>query len=111
MNEDHPIEGTYPGDALVEDEGEAVDGLPVLVDEVRPLDRASRAFLPVVQAAAVAATAFVAGAATVAVYRRRSARKLARSGRAGSRRAVEVLPVVSSRTFLVDVHVLARPSE
>ncbi len=52
-------------------EEETVDGLPVLA-EVRPIEPATRPALPAVQAAAVAATGFVAGAATVALVRRHS---------------------------------------
>jgi hypothetical protein len=65
--------------------------------------------LPAVQAAAVAATSFVAGAATVALVRRHSARKLAR--RRAPRRALDGLPIVGSRSFLVDVHLIAKPGE
>jgi hypothetical protein len=90
-------------------EEETVDGLPVLA-EVRPLVHASPSSLPAVQAAAAAAaTGFVAGAATIALVRRRSARRLARASRGGPRRAVDMLPIVGSRTFLVDVHLIARP--
>jgi hypothetical protein len=89
---------------------ETVDGLPVLA-EVRPIERLQSAGLPAVQAAAAAATGFVAGAATVALVKRHSARKLARTQRSGPRRAVDMLPVRASRTFLVDVHLLARPGE
>jgi hypothetical protein len=88
---------------------ETVDAVPVLA-EVRPIERASPAALPAVQAAAAAATGFVAGAATVALVRRRSARKLART-RSASRRPTDMLPVIGSRTFLVDVHLLAKPGE
>ena len=63
-----------------------------MLAEVRAVERAAPAQLPVIQAAAVAATGFVAGAATLALVKRRSARKLAR-GR-GSRRAVQMLPIV-----------------
>jgi hypothetical protein len=60
-----------------------------------------------VQAAAVAATGFVAGAATVAVlHRRRTRRAVRESRRSRARRGVELLPVVGSRSFLVDVHLL-----
>lgn len=111
MDEDHPIDDVHTDDVVVEDDQEAVDGLPVLADEARPLERPSPLSLPGVQAAAVAVTGFVAGAATVVLMRRRSARKMARPGRVGPRRAVEVLPVVASRTFLIDVHLLAKPSE
>lgn len=93
-----------PVDAEVE---EAVEGVPVLA-EARPLAVAP-ATLPAVQAAAVAATSFVAGAATLALVRRHSARKLAR--RSMPRRAVDALPIVGSRSFIVDVHLLARPGE
>jgi hypothetical protein len=89
-------------------EEETVDGLPVLA-EVRTIERASPASLPAVQAAAAAATGFVAGAATIALVKRRSARKVARS-RSAPRRAADLLPIVGSRTFLVDVH-LIKPQE
>ncbi len=97
-------------DAEVEEE--TVDGVPVLASPVA-LERDSPAALPAIQAAAVAATGFIAGAATVALVRRRSARKVARGRRAGGvrRDAVATLPVVASRTFLIDVHVLAKPGE
>jgi hypothetical protein len=86
---------------------ETVDGLPVLA-EVRTIERASPASLPAVQAAAAAATGFVAGAATIALVKRRAAKKVAR--RSVPRRAADMLPIVGSRTFLVDVH-LIKPQE
>ena len=91
-------------DAEVE---ETVEGVPVLA-EARPLAPTPGA-LPAVQAAAVAATGFVAGAATLALVRRHSARKLAR--RSMPRRAMDALPIVGSRSFIVDVHLLAKPGE
>jgi hypothetical protein len=100
-------EPTIHGDQLEQDE-EIVDGLPVLA-EVRAVERPAPSQLPVVQAAAMAATGFVAGAATLALVKRRSARKLARSR--GPRRAVEMLPIVGSRTFVVDVHLVGKPGE
>ena len=57
----------------------------------------------------MAATGFVAGAATVALVKRRAARKMARNGRNGSRRAADLLPIAATRSFLVDVHVIAKP--
>lgn len=101
-----PVDGEVvdPSDPF---EAEVVDGLPVLA-EVRAIETASPAALPAVQAAAAAATGFVAGAATLALVRRRSARKLARIG---SRRASTGLPIVGSRSFLVDVHLIAKPGE
>jgi hypothetical protein len=109
MSEHADIELEAVPDQVIEEE--AVDGLPVLAD-VHPIERAPAAGLPAVHAAAAAATGFVAGAATVALVRRRSARKLARAQRTGPRRAIDMLPVVGSRTFLVDVHLLGpRPGE
>jgi len=87
---------------------EAVDAVPVLA-EVRAIEVASPVSLPAVQAVAAAATGFVAGAATLALLRRHSARKLARTRM--PRRALDALPIVGSRSFLVDVHLLAKPGE
>ncbi|HEX4280509.1 MAG TPA: hypothetical protein VHZ27_07055 [Solirubrobacteraceae bacterium] len=97
-------------EAGVDSEEEVVDGFPVLA-EVRTVERVSAASLPAMQAAAAAATGFVAGAATVALVRRRHARKLARTGRSGPRRAVDMLPIVGSRSFLVDVHVIGKQGD
>ena len=55
----------------------------------------------------MAATGFVAGAATVAVMRRRGARRALKRRKRTSRPA-EVLEIVSSRSFLVDVHLVNR---
>jgi hypothetical protein len=100
------LAGTEP-DLLPE---ETVEGIPVLA-EARPIQPAVPAALPAVQAVAAAATGFVAGAATVALVRRHSARKLARAARNGSRRPADLLPIVGSRTFLVDVHLIGKPQE
>jgi hypothetical protein len=86
-------------------EEELVDGLPVLA-EVRAIEPATPAILPAVQAAAAAATGFVAGAATLALVRRHSTRKQSRTRRVSARRGGELLPIVGSRTFLVDVHLI-----
>jgi hypothetical protein len=82
---------------------EVVDGLPVVTDsgvvEERP-----PATVPAVQAAALAATGFVAGAATVAVVsRRRTKRALKKRKKAGP-----IGEIVSSNSFLVDIHLLRR---
>jgi hypothetical protein len=95
---------------LTQVEEETVDGLPVLA-EVRPVAPAPAAALPAVHAAAAAATGFVAGAATLALVKRHGARRLARAQRSASRRQLDGLPVVGSRTFLVDVHLIAKPRE
>ncbi len=89
---------------------EVVDGLPVIA-EVRTIDRPSAASLPAVQAAAAAATGFVCGAATIALIKRRSARKVVRNGKGGARRAADLLPIVGSRSFLVDVHVIGKQGD
>jgi hypothetical protein len=114
-------------------ETEEVDALPVLADEptvVRaasderalPSDlRSGRVVVPAVQAAAVAAGGFVAGAAVVGLVHRRRKRPvaaLARGRRSRRRlglggrdtrsvsRAGELLQIVASRSLLVDVHLL-----
>jgi hypothetical protein len=78
----------------------------------------TRAVVPAVQAAAVAATGFVAGAAVVGLAHRRQRRRdlvragtkrtLGRRGGGGSttRGAGEFLQIVGSRSLLVDVHLL-----
>jgi hypothetical protein len=85
-------------------EGEVVDGLPVVVAETRVLEEVQPGLVPARQAAALAATGFVAGAATVAVVHRRRSRtprrKRKRKGALGE--------IVSSNSFLVDVHLLRR---
>jgi hypothetical protein len=95
------------------DEAEIVDAVPV--PEGAPAHEppstpavASRGGMvqasPVaVQAAAVAVTGFAAGAATVAVVRRRRARKAL-----GRRKALG--DVRATRSFLVDIHLLNRDS-
>jgi hypothetical protein len=116
-HEDVPTEPAAPTSAEIADVEETVEGVPVLA-EVRaiepaapaPLPAPAAASLPAVQAAAAAATGFVAGAATLALVRRHSARKLART-RSRQRRAADGLPIVASRSFLVDVHLIAKPGE
>ncbi|MBV8990373.1 MAG: hypothetical protein JO372_17620 [Solirubrobacterales bacterium] len=88
-------------------EDEEVNGTPVLA-EVRPIERGP-AGLPAVQAAVAMATGFVAGAATLALLRRLSTRRLARPEGTVRRGPVEMLPIVASRTFLIDVHLIAKP--
>ena len=95
---------------LYDEDEETVEGLPVLAD-VRPIERVPPAVPPAVQAAAAVATGFVAGAATFALVKRHGARKSARVARSTPRRAVDMLPIVGSRTFLVDVHLIGKPGE
>ena len=86
-----------------EDEVEIVDGLPV-VAEPQVVEPATRPLVPARQAAALAATGFVAGAATVAVVHRRRARV----SRRRRRKAGALGEIVASNSFLVDVHLLKR---
>ncbi len=88
-------------------EGEIVDGLPVVADEDDGVLEARQPFggavsVPTVQAAALAATGFVAGAATIAVVSRRRSRKAAK------KRKGPLGEIVSSNSFLIDVHLLRR---
>jgi len=83
---------------------EVVDGEPVTGSAVEAVARPGALELPSRQVAALAATGFVAGAATAAVIGRRGGllrrRRRRRKGVLGE--------VVSSNSFLVDVHVLKR---
>jgi hypothetical protein len=88
-------------------DAETVDGVPVL-SEVHAIEPFAPAALPAVQAAAAAATGFVAGAATLALMRRHTARKLARSR---LRRGIDALPIAGTRSFLIDIHLIAKPDE
>ena len=84
---------------------EVVDGLPV-VAAAHARARARRpAALPARQAAALAATGFAAGAATVAVVTRRRATRRAPQAQ-GPKGAIG--EIVSSNSFLVDVHLIRR---
>jgi hypothetical protein len=91
---------------LVLDE-ETIDGVPVLA-EVRAIEPVQSPALPAAQAAAVAATGFVAGAATLVLMRRHATRKLARSR---LRRGMDALPIAGTRSFLIDIHLIAKPEE
>lgn len=85
------------------DGAEVIDAMPVLsanghrVEPLRPPGVLSPA---AVQAAAVVGASVVAGAAAMAIAHRRKARRIAR------RRRRTLGPVLASRSFLVDVHVL-----
>jgi hypothetical protein len=94
-------------DPDISNEGEVVDGLPVPAEPAavpEPL-RPALAPVPAVQAAALAATGFVAGAATAAVVARRRARPSRRRRRKGKGAIGEI---VTSNSFLVDVHLIRR---
>ena len=87
------------------DDVEVVDGLPVpaggsTIAEPDPV------LVPARQSAALAATSFVAGAATVAVVSRRRSRLPRRRRKAKAKGGLG--EIVSSNSFLVDVHLLRR---
>jgi len=104
--------------------------LPVLAEEARVVRaqavpgevlpaRDAQTLIPAVQAAAVAAGGFVAGAAVIGLVTRRqrravalskgrsAGRRLARGRRRGTQSAAsELVQIVGSRSLLVDVHLL-----
>ena len=85
-------------------EEEVVDGLPVLAADVRVIEPvADTGVVPARQAAALAATTFVAGAATVALVNRRRAKPARKRKKKGA-----IGEIVGSNSFLVDVHLLRR---
>lgn len=86
-----------------EEQIEVVDGLPVIA-ETRALEPA-RPAVPTRQAAALAATGFVAGAATVAAVQRRRARVAAKRRK---KRGGVLGEIVTTNSFLVDVHLVKR---
>ena len=77
-------------------EAELVAAPTRAVEPARPVGQVAA------QAAAVAATSFVAGASIAAIVRGRKGRGLL----GGRRRGRRNLPVVATRSFLVDVHML-----
>ncbi len=129
----HSGEEHVPAGTVSNGDTEEIDALPVLADESRlvhpyALPAAPPAYrrsvgvaLPAVQAVAVAAGGFVAGVAVVGLVHRRQrnasapaqARRGGRGARRGSRskrgasKAGELVQIVSSRSLLVDVHLLA----
>ena len=109
-------DGPFTLSAVIErSDTEEVDALPVLATEAKPLALAPRAVVPAVQTAAVAAGGFVAGAVMVGVLGRRHRRALAtRAPRRIARRkraTGELMEIVSSRSLLVDVHLLGSPAK
>ena len=100
MTEEHDIQ---PSPTTSVEVVEVVDGLPVVADHTRVLEPAVPALLPARQAAALAATGFAAGAVTAAVVTRRRATRPARRRK---RKKGAIGEIVSSNSFLVDVHLL-----
>ncbi len=101
---------------------QVVEAFPVLA-EVVTVQRTRTTAMPAVQAAAVAATGFVAGAATMALLKRHGARRLARERRDlaampdvrdtrdPSRRASDPGAPGTRSTYLVSVRLLARSGD
>jgi hypothetical protein len=83
---------------------EVVDGLPVPAEPAPVPETTRPGSVPAVQAAALAATGFVAGAATVAVVSRRRGRPARRR----RRKKGAIGEIVTSNSFLVDVHLIRR---
>jgi hypothetical protein len=87
---------------------EVLDGVPVLngagARPVAPLRTVGALSPAVVQTAAVVGLSVAAGAASVAIVHRRRAKRIVR------RRRKVLAPVLASRSFLVDVHVLGERS-
>jgi hypothetical protein len=94
---------------VIEMDDEVVDGLPVLAEdagvEARRVASPSEVVVTRSQVAALALSGFVAGAATVALANRR---KVAKVVAGAAKRKPLPLDVLSSRSFLVDVHLLRR---
>jgi hypothetical protein len=98
-----------------QEQEEVVDGVLVVAD-VRALELVPSPRPPFVQVAAVAATGFMAGAATAAVLGRRFSRSPSAARRSPPSALPEPRPprpgggveVLSSQRFLVDVYTLAR---
>lgn len=88
---------------------EVVDGLPVLAHETeleapRPAG-VGEVVVKKSQVAVLAVSTFAAGAATMALANRQKTRKVVASA---TKRKALPLDVLSSRSFLVDVHLLRR---
>ena len=95
--------GVFDQAAYEAADAEIVDGVAVVDARARPVVavRTPGALSPAVaQTVALVGASMVAGAATVAIVQRRRTRRLAR------RRRRMLAPVLASRSFLVDVHVL-----
>jgi hypothetical protein len=92
---------------VIDEEAEVVDGLPVPAESsvVEERDASGGAIVPARQAAALAATGFVAGVTTVAVVRGARAHRAARKRK---RKGSALGEIVSSNSFLIDVHLLRR---
>ncbi len=97
-------EPTQIVDAEAVEEGGALDA-PLSSPAVRePAPLPARTTLPVAQAAAVAVSGFAAGAVTAAVVHSLGKRRAIKA--AARKPGKPSLPVLGTRSFLVDVHLL-----
>jgi hypothetical protein len=111
MDSRTPTDATSDDAADAEEVVEVLDGLPVLADQPRVVDAVADTapLVPARQAAALAATGFLTGAATVAVIHRRRAKVAPRRARKAKKKGrLPFGEVVASNSFLVDVHLLRR---
>ena len=111
--DDEQREQSFEGDGAEAGVEDVVEGV-VVIAAARPLEPLREGPPPFVQVAAVAATGFVAGAATAAVLGRRISRVQARRAASAAPATValrrgEPYELLSSRRFVVDVHTIARP--
>jgi hypothetical protein len=108
VQDEIPSEG--PGDGESEFEAEPIDGEPVqtiaVIESVRVLEPVRTGPPAIVQAAAVAATGFVAGAATAAVLGRRRQRQALSLPRTARQLPA---PQGGTQAFLVQVQQIRRP--
>jgi hypothetical protein len=102
-----------PPNTTVAAGAEELDGVLVTEQQAALGAQSRRSLMPATQAAAVAASGFLAGAALVGLARRRHGRHTpvrAKSNRRhvirGPERVEEILQIVGSRSFLIDVHLL-----
>jgi hypothetical protein len=123
MNNDAPSSDPPPEEPSPEELSEqVVEAFPVLA-EIVTIERSRTSALPAIQAAAVAATGFVAGAATVALLKRHGARRLARrqrdpgalpdlrDNRELSRHTADPSASSARSTYLVNVRLIARSGD
>lgn len=106
--EEPPVVGATPveADEVPADE-EVLDGVPVLAN-VRELAEPSLGALPAVQAAAVAAGGFFAGALTMALLKRYAARRLGESTALAPVPPPPSWPAGAGGTYLVHVRLVGR---
>jgi len=97
---------THEPDTPEPEDAEVVDGLPVLADRSVPAEASEPGGLAPVaprQVAAITAGGFLAGAAAMVMVHRHKTKKLVRR-----RPKTAVGEILTSNSFLVDVHLLRR---